>query len=86
MLLYISTLMLHVQFRGDFGLLSDTALMKNGRGVRRKAPTATFLEGLYGYLHDAMRAPIDDFQFMLNPSQALPLNTRMHSLRDAKEV
>ena len=85
-LLYASTLLLHVQFRGDFGLLSDSALIKNGRGARRKASTASCFDWLTGHLQDIARAPIDDAQFMLSPSQALPLSTRMHSLRDAKEV
>jgi hypothetical protein len=80
-LLYVSTLLLNVQFRGDLGLLSDTAqLSRYGGRARRKVNSehATVLGGL----SDLLSVPIEDAQYMLN----LRPGPRTPSRRDLKNI
>lgn len=71
-LLYISTLLLEVQFRGDFGAVSDTALLRDKKSTRHQRRANSNSNGplLQGLL-ELLRVPMDDFAYMMAPSSTL---------------
>lgn len=72
-LLYSSTLLLEVQFRGDYGLVSEGALV---RGRRRPSLTHPQQHPAMKALTALLRVPMEDLAYLVAPSTALALGVR----------
>ena len=61
--LYIGTLMLNVQFKGDFGVITDLAI----RRARSRNPSANIDQETH---LDFLLIPIDDLSLLMVPSMS----------------
>lgn len=79
-LMYISTLLLLVKFRGDFGLLNDTALLQQQEGGRKgrsrsraigRSSATSVSSSLLRGLQELLRVPFDDLKYIVAPLAGL---------------
>ncbi len=85
-LLYVLSLLINVQFRGDFGLMTDQAVRKAGLGARQSSPLIHSDDDSSKGVVDILEVPLGDLSLLLSP----PTNSygsRLHNIKvDLKEV
>lgn len=84
-LIYVLSLLINVQFRGDFGLLADTSIRSSGMSqfIRKSIGGGSVDEN--SSIEEFLDVPIGDITLLFSPS-ASP-NARLHNVKvDLKEV